>query len=302
MLRGAGLDMLVADEFDTWGSDAVEAIWEPILRPTLSDRLGRAVFIGTPQGYGPLYSFYQRGQDGTNWPNWSSWQYTTLEGGRVPVEEVEEARATLSERSFRQEYEATFETSSKRVYDYFDRAGHIVPITDPGGDLLVGVDFNINPMSAVVAVNEGGQCRVLRDVQMETANTDMLCRELQRLYPGRKVWTYPDPSGRRRQTAAAGRTDFSILKDHGFRVRAPSKAPSVSDRVNNVQANLYHGNVQIDPCAKGLIAALEGQGYDAEGKPDKLGGLDHLADAFGYLLWLAFPRFRGKAAVVPYPI
>jgi hypothetical protein len=250
-----------------------------------------------------LYSFYQRGQD-PQWQarSWSSWQYTSLDGGRIPLAEIEENRASLTPRAFRQEFEATFETSSKRVYDYFDRERDVVSVTDPGGDLLIGIDFNINPMSAVVAVNEGGQCRVLRDVQLETSNTDELCRELQRLYPGRKLWAYPDPSGRRRQTSAGGRTDFSILREHGFRVRAPSKAPQIADRVNNVQANLYHGRVQIDPSAKGLIAALEGQGYDKDGKPDKLGGLDHLADAFGYLLWLAFPRFRGKAAVVNYPV
>lgn len=100
-LRGEGLDFLVMDECAFIGEDA----WLEALRPTLSDRKGRALFISTPKGRNWFWHIYQRGLKGGEW---QSFQYQTRTNPFIDPGEIEEARKTLPERVFLQEYEAVF--------------------------------------------------------------------------------------------------------------------------------------------------------------------------------------------------
>ena len=120
-LRGVGLDFVCIDEF----AMVDEKAWTEVLRPTLSDKAGSALFISTPLGTSNwAYDLYNRGQD-PNEPNWASFSYSTLEGGNVPVEEIEQARRDLDERTFEQEYLATFVTYRNRIFYAFDRAHNV---------------------------------------------------------------------------------------------------------------------------------------------------------------------------------
>ena len=107
-LRGVGLDFLVLDEF----ADIDPEAWFETLRPTLADKMGKALFIGTPKGMNwakDLYDLHDEYPD-----EWAAFQFTTIEGGNVTEEEVLAARRSLDERTFRQEFEGTFETFSGR--------------------------------------------------------------------------------------------------------------------------------------------------------------------------------------------
>ena len=291
-LRGVGLDLVVPDEF-AW---IHKAAWEDVLRPALADRGGRALFITSPAGHNWAYDLYLRGREGMD--GWRSWQFTTLDGGRVTEAELAEARSTLDPRKFRQEFEASFETLQGRVYDNFDRDENVDPgVEDVGGDLLVGMDFNINPMSAVIAVRAVDECHILDALEVTTSNTDEVAREIRRRYPDRRITVCPDPSGKNRSTnAPVGQTDFTILQGHGFQVRAPNKAPAVVDRINNTQAMLLNNEgrrrVKVHPRATRLVRALDGltykEGTNIPNKGEAADNLDHLADSLGYLLWQEF--------------
>ena len=103
-LRGVGLDFVCMDEF----AMIDEKAWTEVLRPTLSDKQGTALFISTPLGTSNwAYDLYNRGLDPTE-TQWASFAYSTVDGGNVPVEEVEQARRDLDQRTFEQEYLATF--------------------------------------------------------------------------------------------------------------------------------------------------------------------------------------------------
>ena len=110
-LRGVGIDFLVLDEC----ADIEESAWSEVLRPTLSDTKGNALFCGTPKGMNWFHDLYQRGQDTTE-AEWSSYQFTTLEGGFVDANEIEQAKRDLDTKTFRQEYQATWETYSGIIY------------------------------------------------------------------------------------------------------------------------------------------------------------------------------------------
>ena len=91
--------------------------WLEVLRPSLSDRNGGCLLIGTPKGRNHFYELWTKGVDGD--ANWASYQYTTLEGGNVPEEEIAAAYADLDERTFKQEYQAAFVNYTGVIYYSF---------------------------------------------------------------------------------------------------------------------------------------------------------------------------------------
>lgn len=298
--RGKGLDLAVFDEF----AYMEKANWDAV-RPGLSDRAGRGMFISSPAGYNWAYDFYLRGVGGTE-ADWRSYQTTTLQGGWVTAAEIEAARHDLDPRMFRQEYEASFETLEGRVYSNFAPVANVRALEDIGGDLLVGMDFNVHPMTAVVAVQAGDECHILDALELPISNTEEMAQELRRRYPDRRIIVCPDPSGRARKTSApVGQTDFTILQRAGFTVDAPNAAPPVVDRINNVQALLRsaagRSRLFVSPKAMPLIRALSGLCYkEGANVPDKSGGLDHITDALGYLCWARFKELAPKAAQRPF--
>lgn len=297
-LRGVGLDLVVPDEFAWIHKEA----WEDVLRPALADRGGSALFITSPAGHNWAYDLYLRGKEQQD--GWKSWQFTTLDGGRVSEEELAEARATLDPRKFRQEFEASFETLQGRVYSNFDRDANVDPsVADTGGDVLVGMDFNVNPMSAVIGVRAADECHIIDALEVTTSNTEEMAAEIKGRYAGRRVIVCPDPSGKARKTSApVGQTDFTILQRYGFEVRAPAKAPAVVDRINNTQAMIKNADgrrrLRIHPRANRLVRCLDGLTYkEGTSQVDKSLGLDHLPDAMDYLLWQEFNVLEERATM-----
>lgn len=296
-LRGVGLDFLVMDEFADINSDA----WFEVLRPALADTQGKALFIGSPKGFNWAYDLYQAAY---TLPDWQAWQFTTEQGGNVPLEEIVAAKSSMDERTYRQEFLASFEALTGRVYDKFERSRHCrADLVDTGGDLLVGMDFNILPMSAVIAVRVVDECHVLDCIELPVSNTDEMAIEIRRRYSNRRIICCPDPAGNQRHSnAPVGQTDFTILKRHGFIVKADRTHPPVIDRINNVQAMLMDATGRprlfIYPRARALIRTLEGHCYkEGTSLPQKGGNpdLSHMGDALGYLLFQEFNRLRSLA-------
>lgn len=288
-LRGPGLWSLVLDEYADMDKDA----FEEVFRPMLSDQEGSCIFIGTPKGFNHFYEKYHQAlaTDG-----WSAFQFTTIEGGNVTAKEVEEMRRDMDPRIFRQEMEASFENLAGRIYYNFDRKAHAaISLKDAGAaDLLIGMDFNVDPMSAVVAQKAGKQCQVLREFVIPNSNTREMARVIKQHFPRRRYICMPDPSGKARKTSAnVGETDFSILREEGFAVIAPDSAPAIVDRINNTNTLLLNGagerNLLIDPSCKHLIKAYEGvTAKEGTNLPDKTLGLEHVSDAADYLIWSQF--------------
>lgn len=288
-LRGVGLDFLVMDEF----ADIDEAAWTETLRPTLADKMGRALFIGTPKGMNWAKDLYDLAQE---YPEeWASFQFTTEQGGNVPQTEIEAARRTLDEKTFNQEFRATFETFSGRIFYAFDRARNVKPYTDPlPQELHIGMDFNIDPMSAVVAVKQGNQLNIIDEIRIFGSNTDEMVEEIRSRYGNRRITVYPDPAGAARSSKSGGRSDHTILRGARFTVKSPTNHNPVRDGINAVNAKLLSSTgvvtLTIDPKCKNLIECLEKQVYkEGTNIPDKESGFDHMNDALRYMVDWLFP-------------
>jgi hypothetical protein len=288
VLRGRSLDHCILDEF----SEMRPEVWFEVIRPSLSDREGSALFIGTPKGRNHFYDLWAKGVDGAD--NWESFQYTTLDGGNVSEHEIEQAKADLDERTFNQEYCAQFVTYSGLIYYNFDRATSVVKAEDDGGVLHIGMDFNTDPMSAVVALRKGNSLICIDEIVIYGSNTDEMVKEIHQRYPNRQIIIYPDPAARQRKTSAGGRTDLSILQNAGFMTKARSAHPAVRDRINSVNSRLKSGSGErhlffTDKC-KQAIKSLERQTYkEGTSQPNKDDGYDHMCDALGYMVEFLFP-------------
>jgi hypothetical protein len=288
-LRGVGLDFLVMDEF----ADIDEEAWTETLRPTLADKMGSALFIGTPKGMNWAKDLYDLAEE---YPEeWASFQFTTEQGGNVSVEEIEAARRSLDIRTFNQEFRATFETFSGRIFYAFDRKYNVKPYTDPlPRELHLGVDFNVDPMSATVAVKTGNVLHIIDELKIFGSNTEELVEEVKTRYPGHTIIAYPDPAGAQRKTSAGGKTDHTILRNAGFTVKAPHGHNAVRDGINAVNAKLRSSSgvttLYIDPRCKYVIECLEKQTYkEGTSIPDKDSGFDHMNDALRYKVDYLFP-------------
>jgi hypothetical protein len=289
-LRGVGLDFMVMDEF----ADISEEAWFEVLRPTLADKQGKAMFIGTPKGLGNwAHDLYVMPED--NPEQWTSFQFTTIDGGNVKPEEIEAAKRDLDERTFRQEFMATFETYSGRIYYAFDRKSNCLPPESLDISVLyTGWDFNIDPMSVVVAVRKGDTLYVIDEVRMFSSNTQEAVEEVRSRYPASKIWAYPDPAARQRKTSAGGNTDVTILQNAGFVVKVPHIHTPVRDRINAVNSRLCDAkgirHLFIHPKCKYTIEGLERHTYkENSSQPDKDSGYDHMMDALGYMIDFMFP-------------
>ena len=295
-LRGVGLNFLCIDEF----ADVNKEAWFEVLRPTLSDTKGHALFCGSPRGFGNWsYELFKQGE--TN-KDWASFKYTTLEGGQVDDNEIEQARQDLDIRTFQQEYEATFVNYSGMIYYNFNRQKNIVEKYDKdAGVLHIGLDFNVDPMSAVVCIIINETIIVVDEIQIYSSNTQEMCEEIRTRYQNKKIIVYPDPSARQRKTSAGGFTDLSILKNAGFDVKCKNTAPLIRDRINAVNAKLKNVNGKnslfIVKSCKNVIKSIERQIYkEGTHVPDKDSGYDHMNDALGYLIEFNFPLRRNFVA------
>jgi len=310
-LRGNGLDFVVLDEF----ASMKPQVWPEVIRPALADRHGRALFLGTPQGHDHLYDRFQFAHAE---PDWAAFQFTTLEGGFVSKEELAGAARELDERLFRQEFEASFESTAVGLaYHAFSRANIRPTRFRPGAHLVWSLDFNVNPMCSVLAQRDGETIEVLEELVLDDANTPYACdrfwnrtsRWRGRGMPPLKIDIYGDASGYQRRTCGSA-TDWQLIREFFARyvgeasihIKAASANPGVRDRINTVNSRLLNAagehHLFIDPECKELIRDLEricwrtdefGQPTTELDKSDRM--RTHTSDALGYYLAAAFPPY-----------
>lgn len=149
-LRGVGIHFLVIDEC----ADVAEKAWTEVLRPTLSDTRGKALFTGTPKGRNFFYTLFQRGLDPL-YPDWESFTAPTSSNPYIAKEEIESAKSELPDMVFQQEYLAVFLAESAGVFTGIDAciAGELCD-PDPKCDYVVGWDIaKYKDFSVITVIN-----------------------------------------------------------------------------------------------------------------------------------------------------
>ena len=291
-LRGVSTTMVVMDEY----SYMKENVWGEIIQPTLAENKGTALFVGTPSGLNHFYDLYVKGQ--SNDSDYKSWQFTTLEGGFISKDEVENAKKNLDKRTFQQEYEASFLTAANRCAYNFNRDTHC-RVMEKSPRMFWGIDFGVaSYMTALLMCeNTAGEVYVFDEIGLQNSNTFELAKLMQE--KGKGLPCYPDPAGRAR-TSNSTKSDHKILQDAGFTVIAKKANPTQKDRLNALNRMLEDATGKhklfINPKCKNTIRDLELCTLD-NGQILKTETLSHFLDGLMYPLEYRY-GFKGQAKAI----
>lgn len=281
-MRGVSLSGVVLDEFGTMRNP--EVVWSEVLRPALSDQLGWAIFISSPKGRNYFYNLYNEAKSNEDW---NSWQFTTLEGGYVSEKEITTAKNEMDERTFRQEYEASFESYDGLVCPNYDRdLNNSNEDYNENDTLIFGIDFNVNKMPCAVFVHRGREIHLI-DFLYGSFNTTELMEAIKYRYPNNYKIFHTDASGTANKSSAGGQTDINIIRNYGWQVMNLNRNPNIIDRVNAFNSMVksvdgtrrFFANNKI----KKVVETLENHSFDDNGLPNKKHEYyDDVFDAISY--------------------
>lgn len=277
-LRGQAFDFIVLDEVahyrNFWEN------WQEVIRPTLTDRKGEALFISTPKGFNHFYDLYNLQNKDSDF---KSFHFTTYDNPHIPSEEVDKAKLELTEDRFAQEYLADFRKTEGLVYKEFNRDRHVVvdlPNPLERVRLIGGVDFGYTNPAAVLSLIEDTQGRYfVSEEWYKRGNTDAQIADYVSALRFNEV--YPDPA------SASGCAE---LRSRGVNVRDVVKnADSIRNGINTVRELFKANRLFIHKDCVNLISELETYAYPDK-KPDKneeenpIKENDHALDALRYAL------------------
>lgn len=223
-------------------------------------------------------------------------QLSTRENKILDPQFVKDLESSMSEKAIAAYVDGKFiNLSEGQVYYSFDPHEHVVELPIPeNAELGCGMDFNVNPMSAVLFWRAGSHMHVFKEIELANADTESMAIELRRQWPTLEN-IYPDATGKARKTSASGKTDFSILKKYGYTILAPAGNPPIRDRENTVNGKMKPAagkiSFTISPKCKSLVKSLSVYTHELKNKAEQK-RMSHLIDALGYPICRLFPLYR----------
>jgi len=248
-LRGEGLDFVVMDE----AAYIMPEAWSEAVRPALSDRQGRALFISTPRGRNWFWDIHRKG--GAE-PGWSSFTYPTSANPFIPAGEIEIARAELPEIIFRQEYLAEFVDSEGMVFRRVQEAAIIEPLDAPveGRQYVAGVDVAASVDYTVVTVIDTQSKEVVHVDRFNRVDYSVLEDRIEALYRRWKL------TGIVIEANSIGAEPIQRLVGKGLTV-VPFTTTNATKHgiIQALQSAFEHGRIKIinDPVLVGELLSFE---------------------------------------------
>lgn len=250
----------------------------------------------SPCGYNWLYDYFV-GDKKTD--DFRMVQGTSFENPFLPEGYIETLKSSYDEKTFQQEVLGQFvNTGIGQVYYAFNRQRNVKPISrDPKFQVMVGMDFNVNPMTAVIFQCIDNRIHVIDEIWQNGSRTETMGEVLLKKY-GPNLKIIPDSTGLK-QTTNSNKSDHEILRGMGFDV-VYNKNPARMDRYNVVNNLMEKDRLIISPNCLHLIKDLEQVSFK-EGSAQLDTSLDksltHISDALGYGAWYCFPIIKPTAGV-----
>lgn len=212
----------------------------------------------------------------------------------------ERLKHSYDSRFFQQEVLGQYlSISAGQAYYNFDRASTVRRCQlDLARPIYWALDFNVDPMSSIVAQVYGDSVNVIDEISLARATTWDACEEFLRRYPNcHGLTVYGDASGNSMKTTGPRDGEaiskfFRMRNIQRVKVELPPQNPAVRERVVLMNAKLLDAagdrKLFVDPTCMELIKDLE-QVCLLEGTMIIDKGTDskrtHLSDALGYLVW-----------------
>jgi PBSX family phage terminase large subunit len=266
--------------------DLEHEAWK-MLMGRLRDVNGPLLMRGTtsPAGFNWLYDLWVDPEQDD--PEYRIIRASSHGNTYLPDGYIESMAAGYDELFYQQEVLGEFVnlTSGKIYRSYKPEINDIEEFTpDRNRPILIGMDFNVSPMTAAVCQKTRAGVVVFDEIWMNDANTYEISDEIKRRYGdwNSTITIYPDHTGAGRKTSSI-MSDHQILKKAGFNVKT-SRNPLKEDRFNAINGMLDHNKIQILKKCKMLRRDLRQVMYE-----ENADYLTHISDALGYLVWREFP-------------
>lgn len=306
-LYGQNLAWGISDEHDLHSKQLANKIFHALSSRLRVGKVIQGCFVSTPEGtHRWMYDFFKKNAHESDR---KLIQASTYDNPHIDADFIPSLRKQYDALKIEAYLNGQFvNLTTATVYHEFSRElnGTSNTLADfPKNQILhVGMDFNVNFMSAAVCVVKDQKLYVIDEI-VKQRDTRSMSQELLRRYPNRTIVVYPDSSSASENTKTA-LTDIHILKSHNFEIQRRSKNPPVADRVNSVNARLRndldqrHVFVNEHKCPT-LVEGLDSQVWVKKGDkqaPCKDNEYNHILDGLGYLIFTLWPLYgRNKATV-----
>lgn len=309
-----GLDQPQRIEGTVWAGGVVDEIanvkpnaWAENISPALDtfnplrpDYRAWCWLIGVPEGLNHYYKLAEYART-ANDPEWGLYHWKSSE--ILPPEVIEAAKRRMSARQYRQEYEASFEGATGRIYEDYGPANYTSETIQPHEQLMWHHDFNFTPMSSGIGVRRGNNFYVLDEIILISATARQSALEFVDKYKShqnRSVIIYGDPAGRagEKHGHASDYTEMEqVLRQNNWKVerRVRPAAPAIKDRQNAVRAKIRNAAGEVSLFVNPTRAPYAHEGLATtqvkEGSTflETMSDYQHITTAIGYCVHYEWP-------------
>jgi len=285
-MRGLYYDAVVCDEH----SDFPASAWTTVIRPSLADRKGSATFISTPKGRNEFWELYEYAKTNKDW--WSG-MFKASETDILDPEELEEAKRTMGEDRYEQEFECSFEAAIVGAYYAMEMKTAmeeqritIVPY-DPGVGVVTAWDLGIGDSTSIWFVQYVGQeIRVIDYYENSGVGLDHYAKEL-----SSKNYHYIDhilPHDVQVKELGTGKSRLETLHNLGIQDVTIAPKLNIEDGIQAARSMLNRCWFDEEKCNRGIEALRQyRREFDEKNKTWRGRPLhdwtSHGADAWRYL-------------------
>ena len=289
----------IVDEY----GDMAEEVWPEHIYPALMDTGGWCWLIGVPAGRNHYFELSEYARSGD--PDWED--YCWFSEDVLDPKEIDAARRTLDERTYRQELQGSFESYEGRAFPYYDSHVHRLPSHFVSNrSLCVACDFNLDPCIWVLGQDMGGTIVGLDEIVQHRTDIWKMCAELSKRaerYGAKQLVFYGDFQHGKSRSVSAIASSWHIIREQfpnaDFRIR-PN--PRILDGVNAVNAKLRNtrGEVQFRLDPKCMESHKDFEQCGLQDIMDRTEGKDrgHASSCFRYWVHYEYPVVRGAELTV----
>lgn len=310
----------VIDEIADVKEEALQANIMPALNtvdPRRPNYRAWCWFIGVPDGLNHYYDLaeYARihGVGSTRADDLDYQLFHWKSEEILPADVIESAKRTMSKKQYNQEYCASFETASGRIYEDYSGKNYTDATILPHEALHWTHDQNFTPLSSAVAVVRDGVPYFCDEIVLESAISKQAALEFIDKYKNHQnklVYIYGDPAGRSGEKHGH-RSDYTDIEDvlrlnnWKYERRVKPAHPAIKDRQNAVRAKICNAKEEIslfvNPikapwCHKGLATVQLQKGSSFQ--EDQKNQYQHITTAIGYFVDYHWPAGRSLAKSV----
>jgi phage terminase large subunit len=279
---GRSYDLIIFDEAALAdGRDAFNVA----LRPTLDKPNSKAIFISTPRGRNNWFSeFYHRGYS-DEFEEWCSIRATYRDNPRMTESDIKEARKSMSEAEFKQEYEADFNTYEGQIwkFNFEECTADLSNLDTSRMDVFAGLDVGFKDPTAMCVIAydwDAEKYYLLAEYLNSERTTEQHAEEIQKLIDLYDIdYIYID--------SAAQQTRFDFAQNYGISTINAKK--SVLDGISHVASLMDNDKIIIDQMQKECLVCVDAYQWDPnpnliKEKP-RHNMASHMADALRYALY-----------------